>query len=108
MANLVFVPPLPTMPPTHHLLPASPHDIPTFTTIYLSAFTDPLALTAFPRSFPHIHAWWTATNLSDFHSQPSARFLKIVERGGKDPENEQYGAENEKIIAYAKWNVPVG
>ena len=96
------------MPPTHHLLPASPHDIPTFTTIYLSAFTDPLALTAFPRSSPHIHAWWTATNLSDFHSQPSACFLKIVERGGKDPENEKDSAENEKIIAYAKWNVPVG
>jgi len=68
------------MSPTHHFLPATAQDIPTFTSIYLSAFADPLALTAFPRSSPHIRAWWTATNLSDFHSQPSARFLKVVER----------------------------
>lgn len=92
---------------THLLLHASPSDIPTFTTIYLSAFTDPLALTAFPRSSPNISAWWTAINLSDFHSQPSACFLKIVERKETDSENERDSAENEKIIAYAKWNVLV-
>ncbi|MCJ1247792.1 hypothetical protein MMC30_005007 [Trapelia coarctata] len=109
--------------PTLHLLPATPADIPTFTSIYLSAFTDALALTAFPRSSPNIPAWWTATNLSDFHSQPSARYLKIVESdGGAEGDavtngmvNKEGAAREEvqgkepvsgKIIAYAKWNVP--
>jgi len=95
-----------------HLLPATPADIPTFTLIYLSAFTDTLSLTAFPRSSPHIPTWWTETNLSDFHSQPSARYLKTVEGEGAEGDstaangNGILGMGNGKIIAYAKWNVP--
>ena len=75
------------------LLPASLADVPTFTSIYLSAFQDVIAHDCFPRTSPHIKEWWTSSNVDDMKNQASARFLKVV--------------DGDEIIAYAKWNVPV-
>ena len=75
------------------LLPGTLADVPTFTSIYLSAFRDVIARDCFPRTSPYIKEWWTSSNIDDMNNQPSARYLKVV--------------DDDEIIAYAKWNIPV-
>ncbi|MCJ1438299.1 hypothetical protein MMC27_007687 [Xylographa pallens] len=75
------------------LLPGTLADVPSFTSIYLSAFQDVIAHDCFPRTSPHIKEWWTSSNMDDMQHQASARFLKVV--------------DGDEVIAYAKWNVPV-
>ena len=79
------------------LRPATLEDMATFTDIYMVSFKDAIALQAFPRNSPSVHAWWTTTNQEDF-ANPSARFLKVVD---EDSTN------GEKIVGWAKWDVPV-
>ena len=86
------------------LRPALPSDIPRLTSIYLSAFAkDTISTTCFPRSThntPSIASWWTSSNVADQANQPAANFIKIV-----DDDVRGEGGE-EKIVAYAKWNIP--
>lgn len=77
------------------LLMATREDMPNMTDIYMRSFDDTLALKCFPRSSSGVREWWTASNEEAFDTEPSARFLKIVD------------SDSVEMIAYAKWNVPV-
>ena len=86
------------------LHPAVPSDIPHLTSVYLSSFAqDTISTNCFPRSAsntPSLASWWTSSNTDDQANQPAANYIKVVDDDGNDK------GSAEKIVAYAKWNIP--
>ncbi|KAL5334918.1 acetyltransferase [Aspergillus crustosus] len=87
------------MPSTSLILqPATPHDIPTLTTLWFAAFQDPDLTRVWPNT-PSIHQWWTAANLHDIQHKPFQRYIKVVDTSALDAQGKP------RIAAYAKWDL---
>ncbi|KAI4128074.1 MAG: hypothetical protein LQ347_004332 [Umbilicaria vellea] len=71
---------------------ATAADIPALTDIYMLAFQDPITVACFPRT-PNVRRWWDSRNTEAFMGDPATRFIKVN--------------DGDRIVAYAKWNVPV-
>lgn len=83
--------------------PATPSDAPVLTEIYLSAFThDAISRLVFPRG-PATTAFWTNSILEEIQD-PHAHFLCVVETPSTG--TNATGSDQERLIAYAKWNAP--
>lgn len=74
------------------LSPATAADLPALTDVYMLAFQDPITIACFPRT-PNVRRWWDSHNTEAFMGNPATRFIKVQ--------------DGDRIVAYAKWNVPV-
>jgi hypothetical protein len=90
--------------------PAVPSDAPILTEIYLSAFThDAISRLVFPRG-PATTAFWTNSILEEIQD-PHAHFLCVVDAppstsAGTNATGSSSDQQEERLIAYAKWNAP--
>lgn len=82
--------------------PATPHDSPSLTTLFLAAFSDPFNLTLFPRT-PDVRVWWEEKFAREA-TAPGRILLKVVDT----PDNAYVntGGNEGEIVAFAIWKFP--
>ncbi|KAL4936408.1 hypothetical protein BDV06DRAFT_93617 [Aspergillus oleicola] len=89
-------------PTTLKLSPVTPSDIPTLTTIWFAAFTDPGLRRLWPDT-PGVRGWWDEANSSDLQNKPFQKYVKVVDTA--IPASDRQGQAGEgRIVAYAKWD----
>ncbi|KAL4799313.1 acetyltransferase [Aspergillus venezuelensis] len=86
-------------PTTLKLLPVDLTDIPTLTTIWFAAFTDPGLRRLWPDT-PGVRSWWDLANRSDLQNKPFQKYIKVIDTAVPAPDNDDEG----RIVAYAKWD----